>query len=155
MKYLVALGFLGMVNSHVIIESRIGYSCISENDCNVESPSQDSLNSQYCGTDNADNYTTELCVNECADRCFTYFSEEDTLGVIIVAPQAFGFGLAPGCWCTTTLIQSTSITNAHNTGTVQVDVSKAATDNSGSAGGCPTPPPTDPTEYINKQCCDC
>lgn len=157
----------GMVNSHTVLGFRDGISCTSgENGCSFVSPSHEWLDSQNCGTDNSLLYTSDLCVNECAGRCFGYFDEKDTLGVIIVAPPDFELGLAPGCWCTTTLISSTNITEVYRAGTVQVDVSKAATDNSGSAASDPcTADPYDKdaccatkvlaSEYIDAQCCNC
>ena len=110
MKYLLALGFLGVASAHSIIGSQSGY-----NGAGLFTLSS-ALETNACTDPDA-----PACVEPCADACFSrYFQQNsielDSVGVVINNSDR-------KCYCTTTLI-APGVTPTSTSGFTQTDVSK-------------------------------
>tara|TARA_B110000858_G_scaffold198535_1_gene266423 strand:- start:8147 stop:11125 length:2979 start_codon:yes stop_codon:yes gene_type:complete len=91
------------------------------------------LSVENCGfvynLDDSNDYMSDACVQECADRCFTEKPDATSLGVIILgnanlAPESnTDPQYAANCWCTEGLIAGNTV-SAYVGGTVQIDVTK-------------------------------
>lgn len=184
MKYLLALGFLGVASALDYCGLTLGDGALSLENAEMKSgysdysasfPDHRGLGSgNYCGStkkyedingncvdtlteggvtintkavDPATNFDTftaaqkDLFLRNCAKRC---------------PDMPFSFSKIPGdtCFCQ----DSTAfVDHSHSPGSVYVTVDYCAAGGGGAAaaGGCPSPAPANPIDYINDQCCDC
>ena len=112
MKYLLALGFLGVASAHSIIGSQNGYNGAGLFTLNS------ALVTAACTDPDA-----PACVEPCADACFSRYVQQnsielDSVGVIISNSNG-------ECYCTTTLI-APGVTPTSTSSHTQTDVSKPA-----------------------------
>ena len=141
------------LDGYTVIESQTSMACETEETCfstlvNYADAYTNKLNGDNCGTDDSSLYTSNACVQECAERCFGHNTDLDSLGVLIVPPSNFGYGDAsrPDCWCTSQLINDAGASTSLGQGTTQIDVARESGETAPATAPTTTEAPTEAPE---------